>query len=235
MYAIINKGNGHYYTSAVFGYYNDKIEKYGSWKQYLIVLDESKTKLIRFSEYDQKKMPHLYKMALFTDGDQSDWSIDEHGYGGVSFISKDDALNYVRTGTPADVLAQCLEYDRRNPYSEIQSIETAKDIDNLMWASGYFHDAYIKEISSIADGVRVLFDGVWGCRIEVTFSGDVSYNTDSRDPEEYDPYWFGSTVAFHNGYIYMVDEDEMDIDEITNGYCWFRAKHMSYRIIPDES
>ena len=46
------------------------------------------------------------------------------------------------------------------------------------------------------------------------FSGDVSYNTDSRDPEEYDPYWFGSTVAFHNGYIYMVDEDEMNIDEI---------------------
>ena len=62
----------------------------------------------------------------------------------------------------------------------------------------------------------------------------VSYNTESRNPEEYDPYWFGSTFALHNGYIYMVDEDDMNIDEITDAYCWFRSKHMSYRIIPDE-
>ena len=198
------------------------------------MLDEPKKKLIRFSEYDQKKMPHLYKMALFTDGDQSDWSIDENGYGGISFISKDDALKYVRNGTPDVVLARCLEYDRQNPYCETQSIETEKDIDNLMWASGYFHDAFIKNITSFADGIRVLFDGVWGGKIEVIFTGDVSYNTESRNPEEYDPYWFRSTVALHNGYIYMVDEDDMNIDEITNAYCWFRLKHMSYRIIPDE-
>ena len=233
MYAIINKGNGHYYTSAVFGYYNDKIEKYGSWKQYLIVLDEAKKKLIRFSEYDQRKMPYLHKSALFTDGDQSDWTIDKNGYGGVSFIPRDAALEYVRTGTPADVLARCLEYDRQNPYSEIQSVENEKDIDNLMWASGYFHDAYIENITPVTDGIRVMFDGVWGCKIEVIFTGEVAYNTDSRDPETEDPYWFGSTVAFYNGFIYMVDEDEMNIDEITDGYCWFRARKMSYKIIPE--
>ena len=233
MYAIINKGNGHYYTSAVFGYYNDKIEKYGSWKQYLIVLDEAKKKLIRFSEYDQRKMPHLHKSALFTDGDQSDWTIDKNGYGGVSFIPKDAALEYVRTGTPADVLARCLEYDRQNPYSEVQAVENEKDIDNLMWASGYFHDAYIEDIAPVTDGIRVMFDGVWGCKIEVLFTGEVAYNTDSRDPETDDPYWFGSSVAFYYGFIYMVDEDEMNIDEISDGYCWFRARKMSYKIIPE--
>lgn len=65
------------------------------------------------------------------------------------------------------------------------------------------------------DGVlRVLFDGVWGCKIEMFFDGDVSYNTDSRDPDLYDPYWYGSTMIRQDGYIYFVDDDDMKVEDI---------------------
>lgn len=138
-----------------------------------------------------------------------------------------------RGGAPEDVLKACLAYDARNPYSDEQSIQNDKDIDNLMWCSGYFHDAFIKSLVPIDDGILVTFDGVWGCKIEITFRGDVSYNTDSRDPDEHEPYWDGATVAFHDGYIYMVDEYDVQIEEIPEGYCWFRRKHMSYHVIPD--
>ena len=46
MHAIIRKGNGEYYISAVFGYYSDRKNKdyYGT---YYVVFDEKKEKLIK--------------------------------------------------------------------------------------------------------------------------------------------------------------------------------------------
>ena len=76
-------------------------------------------------------------------------------------------------------------------------------------------------------------DGTWGCEIEVWFSGDLEYDTSSRDPEECDPYWYGSTVILHNGFVYFVDEEDMTVDKITPGYCYFKARHMKYKVIPD--
>lgn len=36
-----------------------------------------------------------------------------------------------------------------------------------------------------------------------------------------------------NGFIYFVDEDDTTVDEIGEGYCYFKAWHMKYRIIPN--
>ena len=47
MYVIINTGNGNYYTSAVFGYYEDNPSRFGSYEEYYIVLDEKKEKLVK--------------------------------------------------------------------------------------------------------------------------------------------------------------------------------------------
>ena len=77
------------------------------------------------------------------------------------------------------------------------------------------------------------FDGTWGCEIEVWFWGDLEYDTSSRDPELYDPYWFGFTVILHDGFVYFVDDDDMTVDQITKDYCYFKARHMKYRIVPD--
>lgn len=59
------------------------------------------------------------------------------------------------------------------------------------------------------------------------------YDISSRDPETCDPYWFGSTVILQDGFVYFVDDDDMTVDKITSGYCYFKTRHMKYRIIPN--
>lgn len=234
MYAIINNGNGNYYSSAVFGFYDDHPSQFGSYRAYYYVLDEKKETLVKKDEFDQSRMPNLHLMVLITNRDTSGWRMIDEYHGGPEWLSKEAAMHCVNYGTPADVLSRCLDYDSKNPYNEYQTIESEKDIENLMGVSEFFHDAYIKEISPVDDGIKVLFDGLWGCNIEVTFTGDVSYCTDRRDPEWGDPSWYEATVLLHDGYIYMVDEgDDITVEEINDGLCWFRGRHMMYHVIPD--
>lgn len=74
---------------------------------------------------------------------------------------------------------------------------------------------------------------IWGCQIEVWFWGDLEYDTSSRDPEFDDPYWFGATVILQDGFVYLLDEENMTVEQITSGYCYFKARHMKYHIIPN--
>jgi hypothetical protein len=50
---------------------------------------------------------------------------------------------------------------------------------------------------------------------------------------EYDHFWLGSTVILQDGFVYLIDDDDMTVDKIGPGYCYFKARHMKYRIIPD--
>lgn len=149
------------------------------------------------------------------------------------FLPKKVIDDYIKNGLPEEVLAKCRDYDAANPFQEDQPVKTEKDIENLMWVSGGFHDAMIERIEEIPNGFKVLFDGVWGCRIEVTFSGDVAYDTESRDPEKEIPYWYGATVTMQDGFIYMIDEEMASIEKINNKYCWFKARNMTYRVFPE--
>jgi hypothetical protein len=78
--------------------------------------------------------------------------------------------------------------DREYQFEAIRRINSGNDIRDLEWVSGGFHDAYIAEITECGNSLYILFDGTWGCKIEVWFEGDVSYDTSSRDPEKWDPY-----------------------------------------------
>lgn len=40
------------------------------------------------------------------------------------------------------------------------------------------------------------------------------------------------SLILKDGYVYFVDE-ELEVEEITDEYCWFKARHMKYHIIPD--
>lgn len=77
------------------------------------------------------------------------------------------------------------------------------------------------------------FDGTRGCEIEVWFRGDLEYDTSGRDSETSDPYWFSSTVILQDGFGYLIDDNDMTVERITPGYCYFKSRHMKYRIIPD--
>lgn len=240
MYAIVRQGNGKYYLSAVFGYYKhitatEEFARYHQqyYSQYYIVFNEEKTALIRQYTFDRVNK-YLIPSILIVDTSQDDWVVDECGLGGVDFLPEAEFLKMLESNRiPSEILEKCRRIDSAFTYSPYQSIHTEKDIENLMAVSGYFHDARITKLEKGADSLYVLFDGTWGCSIEVWFEGDVTYDTSSRDPKVFDPYWLDSSVILHNGFIYLVDEGGMTVDKINEEYCWFRARHMTYRVIPD--
>ena len=199
MHAIIRLGNGKYYISAVFGYYNnitatDDYERYleGIYSQYYIVLNKEKTSLIKQYVFTKKKNGSLEPNILIVDANHDDWNINEEGFGGINFLSKDDVLKMIEEeNISTELLSKCLYIDSSFKYDEYKDIKSDNDIENLMAVSGYFHDACIEKLEeSKNNSLYVLFDGTWGCSIEIWFEGDVSYNTDSKNPEIYDPYGY---------------------------------------------
>ena len=239
MHALIRQGNGKYYVSAVFGYFR-RISKDNLYhpqdysKAHWIVWDPEKKRLIRWlaMEPDTK---YIIPQVLIVDSEQSNWITDERGVGCVDFLSKELLDSFLdEEQQPSDILDKCRAMDSEYVYNETPEIKTQKDIEDLDWASGGFHDARIIKEELREDGSLYLrFDGTWGCEIEVWFWGDLEYDTSSRNPENYDPYWLGSTVIIKDGFVYFVDEEDMTVEQITEGYCYFKARHMKYRIIPN--
>ena len=43
----------------------------------------------------------------------------------------------------------------------------------------------------------------------------------------------GSTVTIDNGFVYLIDDEDVSVHDINSSYCWFKAKTMKYRVIPD--
>ena len=241
MHAIVRQGDGKYYISAVFGYYRDitatdDYKRYleGIHKPYWIVWDAEKKRLIRWHAM-VPNTKYIIPQILVVDADQSNWNMDDEGVGSVDFLNRELLDSFLDSEEqPEDILEKCRSMDAGYVYDETPEIKTAEDIENLSWASGGFHDARIAKEELQDDGTLYLrFDGTWGCEIEVWFWGDLEYDTSSRDPETCDSYWFGSTVILQDGFVYFVDDDDMTVDKIEPGYCYFKARHMKYRIIPD--
>ena len=241
MHAIIRQDDGKNYVSAVFGYYRDvtATEDYKRYiesihKPYWIVWDSEKKRLIRWLSMvpDTK---YIIPQILIVDSERNNWNLDEDGVGCVDFLSRELLDSFLDDEIqPEEILSRCRAMDAGYVYNEITEVKNQQDIEDLDWVSGGFHDARIAKEKLQDDGTLYLrFDGTWGCEIEVWFSGDLEYDTSSRDPEECDPYWYGSTVILHNGFVYFVDEEDMTVDKITPGYCYFKARHMKYKVIPD--
>ena len=232
MYAIIREGDGNFYTSLVFGYYkssNDSDYKNRFW----IVLNKSKTALIK-QHVLQQNTKYLIPMVLITDADESGWNKISENEESVDFLPTGELLSMIDSNTiPSELTKKCIEMDSAYKFESIRTINTADDIRDLKWVSGGFHDAFIAEKKECGNSLYLLFDGTWGCKIEVWFEGDISYDTSSRDPEKFDPYWFGSTVKIDNGFIYLIDDEDVSINDINSSYCWFKARTMKYRVIPD--
>lgn len=241
MHAIIRQGNGKYYISSVFGYYND-VKSEDDYQRYLerihtpyyIIFNEEKTKLIKWFNM-QPDTKYLINQVLIIDSDKSGWIINEQdGTGGVEFLPRELADKIILDGiVPDDIMQQCKKIEEPFTYEEYREIKTQKDIEDFDWVTGNFHDACIDE-QKILDGgeLYLRFTGICGCEVEIWFWDDLEYCTESRNPEYGDPYWSCSTLRLYNGYVYFVD-DEIEVNEITDGYCWFKARHMKYHIIPD--
>lgn len=232
MYAIIREGDGRFYTSMVFGYYKSS-DEFDYENRFWIILNKEKTALIKQPTL-QPDTKYLIPMVLVTDADESNWNKKTKAEESVDFLPTHELPFMIDTGTVPEALTQrCIDLDQAYRFEEIREVRAAENIRDLEWASGGFHDAYISELHRDGDILRLLFDGTWGCKVEVWFEGDVSYDTASRDPEAEDPYWFNSKVILHDGFVYLFDDENAELEHLNEGYCWFKARHMRYRIIPD--
>lgn len=66
MYAIIRQGNGKFYTTMVFGYYDYPKNKWDYKHRYCVVLNEEKNGLILQPMFAEKG---LVSTVIFTDND----------------------------------------------------------------------------------------------------------------------------------------------------------------------
>ena len=230
MHAIIRKGNGEYYISVVLGFYKINPKAY---EYYFIVLNEDKNKLIKCDRYFPGTV--LSPRLLIIDNDESNWKKDKDGNGEVKDFSKKELDEYCeKAEIPQIILNKVLELDNKYVYEEYKEIKNEKDINNLMWATGYFHDArIIKEEKIDNDTLYLRFNGIWGCELEMWLSGNLEYDTSSRNPEETDPYWYGASMFYKDGDLYFIDEDDMKTTDNLKGYCWFKCKNIKYHIIPE--
>lgn len=240
MHAIVRLGNGKYYISAVFGYYKDITAK-GNYERYIqkihkpywIVWDEDKKRLIRW-QHMVPNTQYIIPQVLIIDIDQSNWNMDSEGVGCVDFLSRELLDSFLdKEDQPEDILQKCRLMDKGYVYEELKEIKDQKDIDDLQCAAGGFHDAFIAKENLQDDGtLHLRFEGVWGCQIEMWLWGDLEYDTSSRHLEDYDYWWYGSTILQEHGFIYFFDDDNMAVDKIGESRCYFKARHMRYRIIP---
>lgn len=238
MYAVVRNKDGSHYTSVVFGYFckitsTDEYKRYleGIHNRFYVVLNEAKDALIKkyIIPSDNK---YLDPQVLIVEADQENWLFEDDTHGCVDFLHGVDFYAEEMAIDPV-LLGQCITMDAMHRYNEYVDIKTEKDIENLMWVSGGFHDAYIEKHEQMDDVVYVRFAGVWGCKIEMWFEGETAYSVESRDPEEYDPTWYGSSFLMHDGFFYFVDEEGVKAEDIDNTYCWFKSRVVKYHVIPN--
>ncbi len=233
MHVIIRQGSGEYYTSAVFGCYDEGED--GFKRPYFIVFNKEKTGLVRQPMFDPANAPYLDLMVLEFDNNLDNWNKDEHNFGEVDFLSKPggERLREGEVLSP-ELLDRCRQLDDSITFSEYNVISTEKDIEKLMMIAGGFHDAKISQLDKNEDGsVRVLLEDVWGCSIEIFLDGDVSFCTDSVNPQLYSPYWLDSSLIMADGYFVFVDDECVSLEDIDDKYCWFKARSFAYRVIPN--
>ena len=233
MQAIIRCGKGKYYCSPIFGVYREADEK--PFRSYAVCFDENKERLIKQPIFNPKKKPFLNLMVIYTDESRSDWVDYGNGYEGVGFLTFEKVSELIADGNlPDDIRKACDALDLHEDFSDFKEIKSSDDIEKLMLITGYFHDGIIDKSEEYPDGsVYVMFDGVWGCKVELMFSGDVSCCTESEKLEEYDSYWYESSIIIKDGYIYFVDWITDEVPELNDDFRWFKAKSMKYRIIPE--
>ena len=147
MYAIIREGNGQYYMSMVFGYYDMGRNSNDYKHRYWVVLNKEKTALVNQATLfpDSK---YLSPVVLIADSDESNWRNDRDKMQSVDFLPTETLFDLIENNTiSVELLQRCISLDKEyvyNPYPEVSSEKDIKDLEE--WVAGRFHDAYISEI-----------------------------------------------------------------------------------------
>lgn len=111
----------------------------------------------------QPNTKYLIPQILIIESNQDDWVMDEDGVGGVAFMTREMVDQIIESGIfPNGIFEKCKAIGADYKYNPEPEILTKKDIENLEWASGGFHDACIEQCKQMEDGsLYVKFEGPW--------------------------------------------------------------------------
>lgn len=231
--AIVRCLDGSFYYSMVFGCICTKKHQLANdvWYDYAyLILDKTKTKLILQHEF----LPNnkFYEpMLLFLDADQSDWQVNEIGEGGIHPLISPEILENLRDNrVPHSLVLKCVDLDSKLKQTNYRHISNEQECKNFLTISRHLHDAYIEKIVLRENKLLVTFDGVWGCKIILSFADNPSFHyTQNID---YDFYWKDCSLLIRDNRYYLVDEDLADGSQITEYHQWFTADQISYWVLP---
>ncbi len=228
MYALLRNQDGTHYGSVVFGLSHDVPQKpYGD---FCLVLNQEKTVLVKKYAFQQETGLDL--KVVITDGDKTGW-IRENEYKEIQAFLKGADLSQAEISLPRELLERCIQMDREYVYQEYPEIRCEKDIDDLMWASGCFHDGEVAACTRQGEDLYVLFTGIWGCKIEMWFEGDADYCLDTENIGTWAaPYFLDSSFFREGDYYYLAEDEKQSSKDFTPEDRWFRGKRVRYHVIP---
>lgn len=118
---------------------------------------------------------------------------------------------------------------------DIREVLTNADIKELYRVAANFHDSCIAQYEYANDQIHVTLDSSFGFTIDLWFIGDVACSLNLLFlVERGDPDWWRATVLIQNGYIYLVDNINVNLEKLDAELCWFRGKRLQYRITSKE-
>ena len=227
MICKVSTGYSTYY-SYVFEIFNEGL------KEKVIIFDENFEKLICEDVYETR--PVINRNVFIIDNDKSNWIVKEFISG--KYIKKKtivkgeqcflDSINELDDINSEKILNKAKKQNDSIVINEKNDIKTKEDIDNLMIAAGWFHDAYIGSINYSVDKLIVRFDGLWGCSIELEFAGDIIIHHNNVTCV------FSASIFFEDEYIYFVDDDIDSFENIIDDFTYFRGKTLKWKIILEE-
>ena len=229
MDVIIRLKKKKYYTSKVFGIYKESSSK-EVWDTFYIVFDEKKEKLIKIDKYKTDK--YIETMVLELNQNIDDMLLDEEGFGHIDFLTDDDIIKVIEgKSVSKDKLSKCKKISKDLDLNKYIEVNDDEDINNLLLLTCYFHDSYIENINGNDKKMSITFDKIWGMKLEIILEDEVTYKNSLGD----DIYWYDcSIVKNESDYFVLVNQSDYDEEDDIDQYsCYFMAKKMKYKIMPE--
>lgn len=120
--------------------------------------------------------------------------------------------------------------------SEWKYVKNEKDANDLLEAAFWFHDSILDHISykvqvnyNDPSVVELLFTGCWECDIMLVFESDVLIHFNRNDVDMYEI--MDSNILFDDFYVYWVDDDLENINQIDDSFTYFRGRSLKWKMI----
>jgi len=165
MYAkIINNENKIYYSPVL-------LLKYSGLSSWAVIFDESFSKLIKISYWNNKKLwKFLNPNILLINYDSKDYPIFNEKLKAI-WNKKRDLFRCKLGKFSEEQIEYAKQFIKKEEINQYINISSICDLKALQDAAGGFHDGYLLEINKSEEYEEFLFDTTWGNYISIRTSG----------------------------------------------------------------